>query len=99
VVFSAIGFWEYDHRELIWNPKVIHSNQFSSYFRVNSVFWDPSIFGRFLVIVMLALTATMLWTSRARAVAVVAVVLPVLWGGLVLTLSQSSISALLAGLA
>jgi putative inorganic carbon (HCO3(-)) transporter len=99
VVFSAIGFWEYDHRELIWNPKVIHANQFSSYFRVNSVFWDPSIFGRFLVIVMLALTATMLWTSRPRAVAAAAVVLPVLWGGLVLTLSQSSISALLAGLA
>jgi O-antigen ligase len=47
---------------------------------------------------MLALTAMMLWTSRPRAVAAAAVVLPILWGGLVLTLSQSSISALLAGL-
>ena len=50
---SAIGFWEYDRRELLWNPKVIAANQFESYFRVNSVFWDPNIYGRFLVLVML----------------------------------------------
>ena len=99
LVFSAIGFWEYDHRELLWNPKVIHANQFSSHFRVNSVFWDPSIFGRFLVIVMLALTAVMIWSTRPRSIGAIALALPVLMGGLVLTLSQSSISALLAGLA
>src|SRR5206468_6341305 len=40
--FSVIGFWEYHNRELLWNPKVINANQFESYFRVNSVFWDPN---------------------------------------------------------
>ena len=51
---SAIGFVEYAKRELLLNPKVISSNQFESYFRVNSLFFDPNIYGRFLAIVMLA---------------------------------------------
>jgi O-antigen ligase len=100
VVFCAIGFWEYERRELFWNPKVIAANQFESYFRVNSVFWDPNVFGRFLVLVMLAVTALMLWTARGLRVALgAAAVLAVLWAGLVLTFSQSSFAALLAGLA
>ena len=62
-MFCAIGFWEYERRELLWNPKVIAANQFESYFRVNSVFWDPNVYGRFLVLVMLAVTALMLWSA------------------------------------
>ena len=54
VVFCVIGFWEYERRELFWNPKVIAANQFESYFRVNSVFWDPNVYGRFLALVMTA---------------------------------------------
>ncbi len=99
VVFAGIGFWEYDRRELLWNPKVIAANQLQSYFRVNSVFWDPNIYGRFLMLVMIAVTAFVLWERRGRVVLGAATVLAVLWGGLVLTFSQSSFAALLAGLA
>jgi putative inorganic carbon (hco3(-)) transporter len=99
LVFCGIGFWEYARRELFWNPKVIASNQFESYFRVNSVFWDPNVYGRFLALVTLAVTSVMLWSSRNRVVLAAAVVLAVLWAGLVLTFSQSSFAALLAGLA
>jgi O-antigen ligase len=99
LLFSVIGFWEYHRRELFWNPKVIRSNQFESYFRVNSVFWDPNVFGRFLAIVMVTVTAALLWFRRTRDVLLAAVALAILWGGLVLTFSQSSIAALLVGLA
>ncbi len=99
VVFCAIGFWEYDRRELFWNPKVIAANQFESYFRVNSVFWDPNVYGRFLALVMTAVAAFLLWTRRPANALGAGVVLAVLWGGLVLTFSQSSFAALLAGLA
>lgn len=99
IAFCGIGFWEYERRELFWNPKVIAANQFESYFRVNSVFWDPNVYGRFLVLVILAVTALMLWSARARVALASAVVLAVLWAGLVLTFSQSSFAALLAGLA
>jgi O-antigen ligase len=99
VVFVGIGFWEYDRRELLWNPKVIAANQLQSYFRVNSVFWDPNIYGRFLMLVMLAIAAFVLWERRGRLVLAAAGLLAILWGGLVLTFSQSSFAALLAGLA
>jgi putative inorganic carbon (HCO3(-)) transporter len=99
LVFVGIGFWEYDRRELLWNPKVISANQFESYFRVNSVFWDPNVYGRFLVIVILAVAALMLWNESRRLAIAAAAVLAVLWGGLVLTFSQSSFASLLVGLA
>src|SRR3954453_7820587 len=99
LVFAGIGFVEYATRHLFLNPKVIASNQLQDYFRVNSLFFDPNIYGRFLATVMLLVVAWLLWTPRPRDMVVCAVVLAVLWGGLVLTLSQSSFAALLVGLA
>ena len=98
VCFAAIGFWEYQARELLWNQKVIESNQFESYFRVNSLFFDPNIYGRYLALVMVALAAVLLWDKRPREIALTALVLALLWGGLVLTFSQSSFAALMVGL-
>src|SRR4051795_11451587 len=98
LVFAGIGFVEYATRHLFLNPKVIASNQLQDYFRVNSLFFDPNIYGRFLAIVMLLVVAWLLWARRVRDVVAGAVVLAVLWGGLVLTLSQSSFAALLVGL-
>ena len=99
LVFAGIGFVEYQMRELLLNPKVISSNQFEEYFRVNSLFFDPNIYGRFLALVMLGLAGVLLWVSRTRVVVAAVVALVILWGGLLLTLSQSSFAALLAGLA
>jgi O-antigen ligase len=95
LAFVAIGFVEYATRHLFWNPKVIASNQFESYFRVNSLFFDPNIYGRFLAVVMSLLAAVLLWARNWRTLAGTAVVLAVLLAGLVLTFSQSSLAALL----
>ena len=99
VVFVAIGYVEYATRQVFFNPKVIASNQAQEYFRVNSLFFDPSIYGRFLVIVMLGLTTVLVWSLRPRLVLGATAALALLAGGLLLTLSQSSFAALLAGLA
>lgn len=99
LVFVGIGFYEYANRELLLNPKVINANEFASYFRVNSLFFDPNIYGRFLAVVMLLVAAALLWAQSVRDAVVGVVVLVVLWAGLVLTFSQSSFAALLAGLA
>src|SRR5436190_9563858 len=95
LAFVGIGFVEYDARRLLWNPKVIASNQFESYFRVNSLFFDPNIYGRFLAVVMAALAAVQLWSREWRTLIGVSAVLGVLLAGLVLTFSQSSLAALL----
>ena len=99
LVFSAIGYVEYATRHIFLNPKLIASNDLHTYFRTNSVFFDPNIYGRFLVVAMLAVAATMLQAAHARSVWIGAAVLAALWAGLVLTLSQSSLGALLVGLA
>jgi O-antigen ligase len=98
VVFAGIGFWEYGTRELLLNPAVLEANQFKDYFRVNSLFFDPNIYGRFLAIVMVALGGVLLWTARRRDALRLAALMALLWGGLVLTFSQSSFAALLVGL-
>ncbi|MDQ6915904.1 MAG: O-antigen ligase family protein, partial [Actinomycetota bacterium] len=98
LVFSFVGFVEYATRTVFLNPDVIASNQFQTYFRVNSLFFDPNIFGRFLMLVMTALAAVMLWSERRRTIALAGAATAVLFGGLVLTLSQSSLGALLVGL-
>jgi O-antigen ligase len=99
LVFALIGFFEFGTRDLLWNRKVIESNQFQSYFRVNSLFFDPNIYGRFLAIVMVGLGAALLWARRGRDLAVSAGAFALLWAALLLTYSQSSFAALLAGLA
>ena len=97
---SGIGFVEYATRHLLLNPKVIASNQFEAYFRVNSLFFDPNIYGRFLAHRdARCSSAWLLWARRPREVVAGALLLAVLWGGLVLTFSQSSFAALLVGLA
>jgi O-antigen ligase len=95
----GVGSVEYATRHLFLNPKVIASNQLEDYFRVNSLFFDPNIYGRFLALVMLLVAAWLLWARRRIEVVAGALLLAVLWGGLVLTFSQSSFAALLIGLA
>ena len=81
------------------NPKLVAANSVHTYFTVNSVFFDPDIFGRFLALVMILLAAVLLYSRRQREQLEATVVLAILWGGLVLTLSRSSLGALLVGLA
>ncbi len=99
LVLVGVGFFEYATKTLLLNPKVIASNQFEDYFRVNSLFFDPNIYGRFLAIVMIGYAGVLLWSRRGQEIAQTGLVLGVLWTGLVLTLSQSSFAALLTGLA
>jgi O-antigen ligase len=99
VVFAGIGFVEYARKELFLNPKVVAANQYDNYFRVNSLFFDPNVYGRFLAVVMVAVTSVVLWRRRERDVLIAGGVLLWLLAGLVTSFSQSSIAALLLGLA
>jgi O-antigen ligase len=111
VLFAGVGFVEYYRKSLFLNPKVVAANEYDNYFRVNSVFFDPSIYGRFLALVMIAVTTIVLagasaagasaarLRERRRDTLLAAAVLAWLLAGLVTSFSQSSIAALLLGLA
>jgi putative inorganic carbon (HCO3(-)) transporter len=98
VLFALVGFVEYETKTIFLNPKLIAANQLHAYFTVNSVFFDPNIFGRFLALVMILLASVILYARRQRTVLVTGAVLAILWVALLLTLSRSSIGALLVGL-
>lgn len=92
------GFVEFARGRYLITFGGAQPSDFDPYFRVQSFFFDPNIYGRFLAIVMLVLTAVMLYTDKTRRVLGAAALLALLWAGLVLSLSQSSFAALLAGL-
>jgi putative inorganic carbon (hco3(-)) transporter len=99
VAFVLVGGVEYLSRSLFWNDQIIRSNEFHTYFRVNSVFWDPNVYGRYLALVTTIATAAMLWARSRDGFWLLTGLIAVLWLGLVPTYSQSSFLALLAGLA
>lgn len=99
VAFVLVGSVEYLTRGLFWNDQVIRSNEFHTYFRVNSVFWDPNIYGRYLALVTVVVTAALLWARTREVFWLLTGTIVVLWVGLMPTFSQSSFLALLAGLA
>ena len=95
LVFAAVGFYQYQTRDIFQNPKVINSNAYAQFFRVNSVFWDPSVYGRFLVVAIVP-SLVLLVHARARRLApVVVAAILVIWLGLLISFSQSSFAALI----
>ncbi len=97
LVFACVGFYQYETRDIFQNPKVIYSNAYAPFFRVNSVFWDPSVYGRFLVVALIpSLVLIVRGRSRWATPAAFALV-AVTWLGLLISFSQSSFAALLVG--
>jgi O-antigen ligase len=97
LAFACIGFVEYATKTILLNTNLVNQNDLHTYFVVNSVFFDPDIFGRFLAVVMVALAVVLVYDFQRREQVIVAAVLAVLWCGLILTLSRSSLLALLVG--
>src|SRR5215207_1293390 len=93
-LFAAVGLWQAATHELFfYAPNLAASNANTDYFRVTSLFGDPSLYGRHLVLgigVALALLATRRW----RVWPLIAL-LAVMWAGLLFSYSQSSMVALL----
>jgi O-antigen ligase len=99
VVFVAIGFVEDARKSLLLNSSLVAANVYGNYFRVNSVFYDPNIYGRYLALVMLLLACIVLCARARRHVLICAGALVWLWAGLITSISQTSMVALLVGLA
>jgi O-antigen ligase len=92
-LFAAVGLWQAATHELFfYAPNLAASNANTDYFRVTSLFGDPSLYGRHVVLgigVALALLATRRW----RVWPLIGL-LAVMWAGLLFSYSQSSMVAL-----
>jgi O-antigen ligase len=99
LLFAGVGLWQWATKDIFWNAKVVRGNENSSFFRVNSLFWDPSIYGRFLVLAILTALAVVLFARRRPSGWTTAAVVAFIWVGLLFSFSQSSFAALGFGLA
>jgi len=99
LIFAFIGFGEELTQTLWLNSGLIEANQLHAYFQVNSVFYDPNIFGRYLALVMILLATVLLYDRRVRNQLFAILALAILWGCLIYTLSRSSLVALALGMA
>ncbi len=97
LAYAGVGLYQWATREVFWNPKLIVDNAYAPFFRVNSVFWDPSIYGRYLVVAILATLALVLLGLRERLLLGGITAIVALWAGLLFSFSQSSFAALMAG--
>jgi O-antigen ligase len=97
LIFSIVGVEQWITRDIFWNPKLLVGNVYAPFYRVNSVFWDPSIYGRFLVVAILATLVVALFARSGRIVLAAVAAIAAMWIGLLFSFSQSSFTALIAG--
>jgi O-antigen ligase len=99
LLFAAVGFWEYAARDLLLSRgDLLRANQLHLYFRVNSLFYDPNVLGRYLALTLVALGAYLAWSRGKQLPIVVAAVSAVLLVALALSYSMTSFAALVVGL-
>ena len=95
---AGVGIGQWLARDLFLNPELYDANQLHSYFRVNSVFFDPNIFGRYLALAIVALAAYLVWGAPPRPALLAAATAVIALIGLAFSFSITSFGALLAGL-
>ena len=98
-LFALVGIGQAIAADIFWNPALERSNDFHFYFRVNSLFWDPNIYGRYLSMAAVLLAAVIAWTRDSRRIAILAGALGLILVGLMFGYSQTSFIALLCGTA
>jgi putative inorganic carbon (HCO3(-)) transporter len=92
-VFAVVGIAEAATERLIFYSHNLQvSNTYSSFFRVTSLFRDPNLYGRHLVLGIAVLTVCLL--LRKANLVIAALLIALLWAGLYFSYSQSSYAAL-----
>jgi O-antigen ligase len=98
VPVAVLALGQYATRTIFWNDRLEQANIYSRFFRVNAIFYDPNILGRYLVLAILAAIAVS-WAARRPATAALALgAAAVCAAGLVVTFSRSSALGLMVAL-
>jgi hypothetical protein len=92
-VFAAVGLWQEATKDLFFfSPQLEVANAYSPFFRVTSLFTDPSLYGRHVVLGF-AVLLVMLWCGRINPY-LAAGIGALLFAGLYFSYSQTSMAAL-----
>lgn len=92
--FAVIGIWQAATHRVFFARDLEVANAYTTYFRVTSLFKDPSLYGRHLVLAIAVLLVA-LWLGKIAVPAAVAAI-ALLFVGLWFSYSQSSMATLFA---
>jgi O-antigen ligase len=99
VPVAVLALAEYAARDILWNHRLMQANVYSRFFRVNSIFYDPNILGRYLALALIITVAVAwLWRGSNRVLVACGVVAAIDAAALVVTFSRSSALMLMVGL-
>lgn len=94
-LFASIGIWQAHTRTLFFGRDVEVANAYTSFFRVTSLFKDPSLYGRYLVVpIAVLLVAILIRRGRTIDWVVATLFVAFFFVGLFYSYSQSSFVAL-----
>ncbi|HEY3765828.1 MAG TPA: O-antigen ligase family protein [Gaiellales bacterium] len=94
LLFGAVALEQEITRHVFWNPSVEVSNTYRSFFRVNSLFWDASVYGRFMAVTLVLCAGVAVYRGMTLPLGAA---MAFMFAGLYFTYSQSSYFALAAG--
>ena len=98
---ASVALFQSATRDLFLNPELFDANQLHQYFRVNSVFFDPNIFGRYMALAITALGAYITTVPSAkgwRAAGLALLAAGICLLALAFSYSITSMAALIGGL-
>jgi O-antigen ligase len=98
LLFSLVACYQWQAHDLFSNRKLEVDNAYASFYRVNSLFFDPSLFGRFQALAILSVVGLLLLSHRLPRAWLYVLVSAAIFVGLALSYSQSSLLALDVGL-
>ena len=98
LLFALVGIGQHIAGEIFWNDALEMSNDFHFYLRVNSLFWDPNIYGRYLALAIVISLGVLVWLRDQRRAGARGCDRRDL-RGLCVAFSQSSFISLLFGIA
>jgi O-antigen ligase len=98
VVAALVALWQYATEDIWWNETLQQANVYSRFFRVNGIFFDPNILGRYLAIGIMAALALAWVRRRPGELAALAAAAAIMAAGLLVTFSRSSALMLMVGL-
>ena len=99
VPVAALALVQYAAGWIFWNDRLEKANIYSRFFRVNGIFFDPNILGRYLVLAIVASVALAWITRSTRLMVALGLACTVLAAGTFVTFSRSSALALMLALA
>ena len=95
-VFAAVGLWQVHTRTIFFAHALEVANAYNTFFRVTSLFKDPSLYGRYLVVPMAVILVVLLLRRSTPPLewAGLAALLAFVFAGLYFSYSQSSFVSL-----